>query len=87
MRSLEEALDTFAYHPATPETGPVFGFLRDVTMDFTKAVWDRIPDGPEKTLAMRGLQDFLMHANCAVAMSTPADLTNHAVARVLPPEA
>lgn len=84
MRTLEDVYETLAYHPATPDTAPVHDSLRNDTYDFAVSVWDRIPDGPEKTLAMRGLQDFLMHANCAVAMSVPIDKDTSAVARVLP---
>jgi hypothetical protein len=86
MRSLPEALDQFAYHPGTPETAPKFGAMRDKTMAFIADTWDLIPDGPEKTLALRGLQQYLMFANLAIAMTSPADLTNQAVARVLPTE-
>ena len=86
MRTLDDALNQFAYHPGTPDTAPKFGALRDKTAAFAKDVWDLIPDGPEKTLAMRGLQAFQMNANLAIALSAPADLTNQHVARVLPPE-
>lgn len=84
MRTLADAIDQFAYHPATPEVAATFGALRDKVIGLTEDTWDLIPDGPEKTLAYRGLQQFLMHANLAVAMTTPADRTTHNVARVLP---
>jgi hypothetical protein len=84
MRSLDDALNQFAYHPATPEVAPLYSTMRDATMAFTRETWALIPDGPEKTLAYRGLQQFLMHANLAIALTVPADLTNAAVARVLP---
>lgn len=84
MRTLDDTLDQYAYHPATPDTAPRFGALRDATMGFTREVWGLVPEGPEKTLAFRALQQFLMYANLAVALTTPADLTNQAVARVLP---
>lgn len=85
MRTLEDALNQFAYHPATPGVAATFARLRDITMETARESWELIPDGPEKTLAMRGLQQFLMHANLAVAMTTPADLATPHVARVLPP--
>lgn len=84
MRTLDDALNQFAYHPATNDTAPKFATLRDKTAAFVKDVWDLIPDGPEKTLALRGLQAFQMNANLAIALSSPADLTNQAIARVLP---
>jgi hypothetical protein len=85
MRTLDDALETFAFHPATEDTAPRHAALRDETLAFTGRTWDLIPDGPEKTLAYRGLQTFLMHAQCAVALTAPADLSEtRAIARVLP---
>lgn len=87
MRNLNDALNQFAYHPATPETAPKFGQLRDEAQKFIEWTWPLIPDGPEKTLAYRALQQFQMYANLAIALTAPADLTNQSVARVLPPDA
>jgi hypothetical protein len=84
MRSLDEALNLFAYHPATPEVAAKYAKLRGLVMELAQDSWDLIPPGAEKTLAYRGLQDFLLHANCAVAMTTEADLVTPHVARVLP---
>jgi hypothetical protein len=58
--------------------------MRQKVMDFARATWDDIPDGPEKTVAYRGLQQFLLHANLSIALTTPADLDTPGVARVLP---
>jgi hypothetical protein len=71
MRDLNAMLDQLAYHPATPETAPKFDALRGVAAKAAAEAWDLIPDGPEKTLAMRDLQMFLMHANLAVALTAP----------------
>lgn len=85
MRRLDDAVDQFAYHPATPETAPRHSQLRDECIAFLRRTWDLIPDGPEKTLALRGLQQWLMHAQLAVALTAPADLSStRAVPRVLP---
>lgn len=84
MRTLEEVKNQLAYHPATPEVAEKFASLRAQCQMLADGTWDLIPDGPEKTLAYRGLQQFLMHANLAVAMTTPADYANAHVARVLP---
>lgn len=84
MRTIDEALDQFAYHPATAETAAVHDALRSATAAFTERVWPLIPDGPEKTLALRGLQTFLMYANLAVALTAPVDHHTAAIARVLP---
>lgn len=84
MRTLSDAIDQFAYHPATPEVSATFANLREKVIELSERTWDLIPDGPEKTLAYRGLQQFLMHANLAVALTTPADRETSHVARVLP---
>lgn len=87
MRTLDDAINQFAYHPATPEVSATFAQLRKNVIECAEKSWSLIPDGPEKTLAMRGLQQFLMHANLAVAMTTPADFATPDVARVLPQSA
>lgn len=85
MRTLEEALDQFAYHPATPETAPMHAGVRDAFRDLVPVLWDLIPDGPEKTLVFRQLQISQMYANLAVALLSPADTgETRATARELP---
>lgn len=84
MRTLEDAKAQFAYHPATPETAPKHAEIRDQTAIFVEKVWPVIPDGPEKTLALRALQEFQMYANLAIALTAPVDTKHQATARVLP---
>ena len=85
MRSLEDVLDQFAYHPATPATAPVHDAFRREYAAFAQGLWDLVPSGPEKTIVFRKLQESLMYANLAVALTAPADLgPTSAVARVLP---
>lgn len=84
MRTLADVVNQLCYHPATPDVAATFAELRKTAIAAAERSWDLIPDGPEKTLAMRGLQQFLMHANLAVALTTPADLVTPDVARVLP---
>lgn len=84
MRTVDEVIDVLAYHPGTPEITPKMSDIRRMTIGLAERVWDIIPDGPEKTLAMRGLQTFQMHALCALALTQPADLVTPEVARVMP---
>lgn len=85
MRSLPEALDQFAYHPATEDTAPRHSRIRDAFSEFVEEVWGLVPDGPEKTLVLRKLQEAQMFANLAIALTAPADLSSaRSVARVLP---
>lgn len=85
MRSLEEAQDQFAYHPATPESAPKHAAVRDIFRDVLPQLWDAVPDGPEKTLAIRKLQESQMYCNLAIALTSPADTgETRSVARELP---
>jgi hypothetical protein len=85
MRSLDDALDQFAYHPATPETAPKHAAVRDLFRDLLPALWEAVPDGPEKTLAIRKLQESQMFCNLAIALTSAADTgETRAVARELP---
>ena len=87
MRTLNDAVDQLGYHPATPTVAPKYAALRQAAIDLASDTWDLIPDGPEKTLALRGLQQWLMYANLAVALTVPLDLDTAHVARVMPPQA
>jgi hypothetical protein len=87
MRTLEEALDQFVYHPATPDTAPRHAAVRELFASTVRQLWVVMPDGPEKTLALRKLQESAMYANLAIALTAPADTSpTRSVARVLPPE-
>lgn len=85
MRSLDEAQNQFAYHPATPETAPKHAAVRDLFGDTLVKLWEVVPDGPEKTLAVRKLQEAQMFANLAIALTSEADTSEtRSVARELP---
>lgn len=86
MRTLQSTLDQLNYHPATPEVAATYARLRAIAGQAATDSWDLVPDGPEKTLALRGLQQFLMYSNLAVALTTSADTNTPHIARVLPPD-
>lgn len=87
MRTKDDVLAQIAYHPATPEVAERYATMRALAAQVTEESWDLIPDGPEKTIAFRGLQQWLMFSNLAIALTTPADLRNPHIARVLPDDA
>lgn len=72
MRSLEDVLDQFAYHPATEDTAPRHDAIRSAFLGFVEELWPLLPDGPEKTLVFRDLQKSQMMANLAVALTAPS---------------
>lgn len=85
MRTLDEARQQFVYHPATEDTAPRHAALRDLMEETLVRLWDVIPDGPEKTLAVRKLQEAQMYGNLAIALTAPVDVgPTRSVARVLP---
>lgn len=85
MRTLDDVLDQFAYHPATEDTAPRHSGIRDAFSEMAEVLWELVPDGPEKTLVFRKLQEAQMYANLAVALTAPADRgPMRSVARVLP---
>lgn len=84
MRTLNDAIDQFGYHPATPEVAPKYAQLRQAAIGLATETWDLVPDGPEKTTALRGLQQWLMYSNLAVALTVPVDLDTPHIARTLP---
>jgi hypothetical protein len=87
MRTLEDARHAFAYHPATPETAPKHAAVRDLFRSTVEQLWALVPDGPEKTLAIRALLEAQMNANLGIALTAPADEgETRATARVLPVE-
>lgn len=84
MRSLTEVFAQFGYHPATQDTAPKHNGVREAFKAFARDLWALIPEGPEKTLAFRKLQEALMYANLAIALTAPLDEQDAATARVLP---
>jgi hypothetical protein len=83
--SLDGALDLFVYHPATPDTAHRHAAVREELVNTVRRLWTVVPDGPEKTLMIRDLQKAGMWANCAIALTAPADTGPTAsIARVLP---
>lgn len=58
----------FAFHPATEKTGPVHDEVRRVCREAAHELEALTPPSPEQTLALRKLQEAMMHANAAVAI-------------------
>lgn len=85
LTTLEGAMGQFAFHPATKETAPKHAAVRDLFARTLELLWPELPDGPEKTLVIRKLQEAQMYANLAIALTAPADTgPTRGVARELP---
>lgn len=85
--TVEDIENRMGYHPATPGVAPYYDAARKAVMTAAKAIVELTPPGREQSLAVTHLEDALMWASKAIALTTPADLTDTArVARVLPQE-
>lgn len=84
MRNVEEAIEQLTYHPATPETAPKHAAVREIAISTAVELFEIVPAGPERTLALRKLQECAMYANLAIALTAPVDHDHAHVARVLP---
>jgi hypothetical protein len=63
----ETVLNWFRFHPATPVTGPIHEIIRDEYRDLAQFLLTNLPDGADKTVALRALQAAMMAANACVA--------------------
>lgn len=67
MRTLKEAQDYLNYHAPDAETIPKHETINFAFLELINAVWDAIPDGPGKTIAVRAIGAARMQCNSAIA--------------------
>lgn len=63
----EEALAYLAYHPPTDETIVHHSAVNIAFQDLMNELWDHIPEGPGKTVAIRAIGRARMECNSAIA--------------------
>lgn len=66
-------LNWFRFHPATAVTGPIHDQIRVGYRKLAEKMLELLPEGPDRTLALRKLQDAMMAANACVANAQPED--------------
>ncbi len=66
----EAVLDRFAFHPATPKTGPQHDVVRENHRALAAFVYDNVPLGRHQSLALTALQESMMWCNAAIACDT-----------------
>jgi hypothetical protein len=59
----------FAYHPAKGDQGQRYDSNRQVCLEAARIIDQNCPDSPEKTLAIRKLQEAMFYANAAIAVN------------------
>lgn len=57
----------FSYHSPSPDQLVAYEKLRGEAKRFAQAINELVPDGADKTAAMRKLRDTVMAANLAIA--------------------
>lgn len=67
LRTKQGAVQHFQYKPPTDDTRPKFGVVTSEFIRLVDKVFDLIPDGPGKTLALRKLSEARMAVNSAIA--------------------
>jgi hypothetical protein len=59
--------DPFKYVPPTPEMVPHFETIARHCADLYRSLMEHVPESPERTLAIRKLQEVRMWANAAIS--------------------
>lgn len=63
----------FAYHPATPVTGPKHDAIRKGCRELAQLFAETIPPGADRTAALRALREAMYAANAAIAVGHAGD--------------
>jgi len=58
----------FTYHPANPYTGPKYETIREAAKYFAKVLFNNVPQGADRTAAIRKLREAVMTANAGIAL-------------------
>jgi hypothetical protein len=66
----ESITAAFTYHPPKPAQVPIYEGIRDRARDFALYLNEVVPDGPDKSAAIRKLRECVMTANAAVALGS-----------------
>ncbi len=67
MRTLEEVLAHLTYKAPTLETLPRHQAVSDGFDKLVKFIYDALPDGPGKTVALRSIETAKMQCNNCIA--------------------
>lgn len=70
-----DLMHRFAFHPATPMTGPQHDKVRTKHALLASWVLQNVPEGRHQSLALTALQEAMMWCNAAVACDTPTEET------------
>jgi hypothetical protein len=67
MRTKAEAIEFLQYKPPCDTERPLYALVTDAFIELVKVIYDTMPDGPGKTVAIRKIADARMSVNSAIA--------------------
>jgi hypothetical protein len=67
MRTLKEALDYLNYHAPDEETKEKHLFVNQAFHNLLDEIWESLPEGPGKTVAIRAIGAAKMQCNSCIA--------------------
>lgn len=67
LRTINGVLDFLDYHPPTEETKPKYEAVNFNFKQMIQQIWDCLPDGPGKTVAVRAIGRARMECNSCIA--------------------
>ena len=73
MQSDDDIRNWFHFHPATAVTGPKHDRVRSTFRATADHLLRELPAGPDRTLALRKLQEAMWAANSAIACNQTED--------------
>lgn len=67
MRTKAEAIEFFTHKPPDATTVPLYSLVSEWFIALVDAIYDTMPDGPGKTVALRKISEARMAVNSAIA--------------------
>lgn len=68
--ALEDLARRFAFHPATPDTGPRHEKVRHICHSAAQQLLELVPPGREASLMVTALEETMMWGNAGIARSS-----------------
>lgn len=73
FKTLNEALEAFDYHQPGSDQVKRISAVRIAAKRFVTDLWSNVPEGPDRTVAIRYAHEAMMTANKAIVLEDPVD--------------
>jgi hypothetical protein len=70
MRTRQDVIDAFTFQQPTGDTRPRYEAITAACRELALVLFDNVPECPERTLALRHIQEGRMMANAGIALFT-----------------